>query len=543
MKRIIALLVLILLCGACPLWAENEGLDNLDNATTLKLAATNLQDLGEVLRLAQSALDMGLDKENTVFAKKLMAGTLVQRGTLLANRGIFGPPQPDPRWPQLRQVALADLERALELEPEQPEANLLVGRLHALPGGDKKRALKALDAAVAAEDVPKDSLAEAYSIRAQLQPDAEKQLADHNKAVELAPEEADVVRARGLFYLAQGKTAEALADLEKALKLAPDDIATWEAQAQALLADEKVDQALESLAKAIKLSPDSAPLYLLRARVELVKNDLKAALADLDHVLKIEPGALAVLLLRARVHHQAGDLDKALADIDKALELQPGLLPARMLRAELYAASDKLKEAIAEMEALKQEHPTNVDIWFQLGRFCQIAERPRQAIEVYTSVLEGNADYWPALRSRADAYLSVGKHSEAVADYTALMKLKPDEEGALNNFAWVLATSPDEKIRDGKRALELALKACEASEYKAAHVLSTLAAAYAETRDFKNAIKWSKKAVEIGDESQKEELGKELASYEEGKPWREQQNVAEKPLEDTPKDQESGQSP
>ena len=102
----------------------------------------------------------------------------------------------------------------------------------------------------------------------------------------------------------------------------------------------------------------------------------------------------------------------------------------------------------------------------------------------------------------------------------------------LNNLAWVLATSPEDKLRNGKRAIELAKQACEVTEYKQAHILSTLAAGYAETGDFETAITWSKKAVESGGDELKGQLTKELESYEDKKPWRE----AAPPLDD-PADQ------
>jgi hypothetical protein len=92
----------------------------------------------------------------------------------------------------------------------------------------------------------------------------------------------------------------------------------------------------------------------------------------------------------------------------------------------------------------------------------------------------------------------------------------------LNNLAWVLATSPNDNLRDGKRAIELAKQGCDLTEYKQAHIVSTLAAAYAETGDFESAIKWSKKAVETGSEAIKPQLAKELESYEAKKPWREE---------------------
>jgi len=131
-----------------------------------------------------------------------------------------------------------------------------------------------------------------------------------------------------------------------------------------------------------------------------------------------------------------------------------------------------------------------------------------------------------------------------------------------------LATSPDDKLRDGKRALKLATKAAESSGYETPHILSTLAAAYAETGDFENAAKWSQKAVELAqkavDSAQKaidsakadddrakskaahdqlkkdlekllvdrDQLKTELESYHHHKPVRERQTgpeVAEKP--------------
>ena len=62
------------------------------------------------------------------------------------------------------------------------------------------------------------------------------------------------------------------------------------------------------------------------------------------------------------------------------------------------------------------------------------------------------------------------------------------------------------------------------------HILSTLAAAYAEIGDFENAVKWSTKSVNLGKEEeheQQEQLEKELESYKASKPWREKQETEE----------------
>jgi tetratricopeptide (TPR) repeat protein len=79
-------------------------------------------------------------------------------------------------------------------------------------------------------------------------------------------------------------------------------------------------------------------------------------------------------------------------------------------------------------------------------------------------------------------------------------------------------------VRDGKRSLDYAIEACELTDYAKPHILSTLAAAYAEIGDFEKAIEWASKAVTIATETkdkQLEQLESELKSYQEKKPWRE----------------------
>ena len=111
----------------------------------------------------------------------------------------------------------------------------------------------------------------------------------------------------------------------------------------------------------------------------------------------------------------------------------------------------------------------------------------------------------------------------------------PDDSVILNNLACVLASSPDDTLRNADRSFELATKACEVTVYKAAHFVSTLAAAYAEQGDFDNAIKYSSQAIELGeDEAMKTQLQKELESYQANQPWRELQEIEEKPEPESP---------
>jgi protein O-mannosyl-transferase len=77
---------------------------------------------------------------------------------------------------------------------------------------------------------------------------------------------------------------------------------------------------------------------------------------------------------------------------------------------------------------------------------------------------------------------------EAIKHYRLALGLKPDWPETLNNLAWLLATHPDDTLRDGAEAVRLAERACQLTSGKDPMLLGTLAAAYAETGRFAEAI-------------------------------------------------------
>jgi tetratricopeptide (TPR) repeat protein len=75
------------------------------------------------------------------------------------------------------------------------------------------------------------------------------------------------------------------------------------------------------------------------------------------------------------------------------------------------------------------------------------------------------------------------------------IQLAPRDAELLRNRAWLLATCPDAAIRNGKQAIESATRACEETEWEDAAALNTLAAACAETGNFRDATKWQENAL------------------------------------------------
>jgi tetratricopeptide (TPR) repeat protein len=534
----------VALAAAPAVYAEGNGQADLDEALRVKVGADgNLRELNQVVELLETALDKGLDVENSDFAEQVLSESLLERASQLG-AVVESVPEDnlaDPRMDRIRSLAISDLRRVLTYDAPPPQATAMLARLLALPGGDRNEARGLLDAFIDDAEtfhaLPADEQASTLALRGALQTDVEKALADFARAIELAPDKTQYQLARAKFRLDHDDADAALADLAKIVADQPDDLAAVVLQAQIQRDLKKYDDALASLAKAGELAPQSPIPPQYRGEILNQQEQYDKAIEEFTRALQIQPGFEDALIRRSQSYLMLGKIDEALADLDAVLKDHPGMALAHGLRAQALAAKDRVPDAINEMKLLASELPGQAEVHMQLALYYMLNDQPREAVDAYTDVLKLDGENFLALRSRGDAYLGVGDHAAAANDFEAALKLEPDDSLLLNNFAWVLATSPDDAVRDGKRAVELATKACELTEYKASHILSTLAAAYAETGDFDTARKWSQQAVDMNDPDHLDQLKAELASYQANKPWREKQTLGEKPpAGEAPKD-------
>ena len=122
-----------------------------------------------------------------------------------------------------------------------------------------------------------------------------------------------------------------------------------------------------------------------------------------------------------------------------------------------------------------------------------------------------------------------GEFDNSIKDYSEAIRLDPKYAFAYNASAWLRATCPDEHYRDGKKAVANATTACKLSAWEEGEYIDTLAAAYAESGDFPNAIKWQEKAIALATKESEKHLWRErLELYKAGEPYREDPtNVAD----------------
>jgi len=530
----------LLLLGflVCP-WLQAQdfpGAPELEQAFDKKLNATTLRDLDSVADLCQSALDKGLSEEGKTQAKELQVSAWLEYAEQI-EKAIFGPER-NIRWKIYRREAMQRLEKAIEAKPDSLAAHLLIARLNVLEGGDRAAAMKSVEKAIELAASDNDKLARALMVRAALAESAEARLNDLNQAVKVAPENLEAIRMRGMLFLQSQQPDKAMEDFKRWAELEPENADPLLLTVQVLSELDRVDEAISVLNEALGKQPENSRLLSLRARLYLdqsrgkpeaeTKELLDKAVADADAALKADGQDIEALIVRASIRSDRNEAAGALEDINKVLEVQPNLIRGLWIRSLIQASQKNYDEAIKDVQLLADNSPENPTFKLQLAALLNASKQPRKAIEMYDQLLRVDPENAAALRGRGDAYLSLGEHKNALKDYTEALSFDPEDDGILNNLAWVLATSPADDVRDGKRALELATKACEVTKFSQPHILSTLASAYAEVGDFENAIKYCKDGLAKSDDpEQQESMNKELKSYEEKKPWREQENVEE----------------
>jgi tetratricopeptide (TPR) repeat protein len=109
----------------------------------------------------------------------------------------------------------------------------------------------------------------------------------------------------------------------------------------------------------------------------------------------------------------------------------------------------------------------------------------------------------------------------AIADLNHAIEIGPAPVPweAYNELAWLLATADNAALRDGPRAVALALKASELSQWRVDLALRTLAASYARSGDYAKAIVWQQKAIEQSRYTDRSDEEKRLLAYRSGKAW------------------------
>ena len=215
------------------------------------------------------------------------------------------------------------------------------------------------------------------------------------------------------------------------------------------------------------------------------RDELDKAISHFEAALKIrsgkrdphyDVGSAFIQINLANALARKGQSDEAMVHYDEAIRLQPYYADAYCNRGSVLFAKGRIDEAVADWEKTLQIQPSDANAHTGLG----------------------------------NAFLRKGSLKEAIAHYGQALALAPEDPHSPNNLAWVLATSTDDSIRDGAKALDLAQVAVALSGGREPSFLRTLAAAYAESGRFSEAFAVAQQAAAIARMQRKTGLANRL---------------------------------
>ena len=223
-----------------------------------------------------------------------------------------------------------------------------------------------------------------------------------------------------------------------------------------------------------------------------------------------------------------GDVDGAMAQFRAALQIEPNVAESHANLGNALSQKGRLDDAVAEFEQALALDSSLAEVHFNLANALREKGRLGDAIAHYRRALEIKPAYAEAHSNLGYALYQLKELPEAVSHWQIAVELQPNNAGALNNLAWVLATCPMDSLRNGGKATALAQRANELDRRNPV-ILRTLAAAYAETGKFKEAIETAQSALSLavaqGNTRLSNTLEAQIKLHQAGLPMRDESQI------------------
>ena len=343
----------------------------------------------------------------------------------------------------------------------------------------------------------------------------------------------EAIRIRPYYYpahasycdllLRQGRLEEAEREVRQLLRIEPDNPVSLYHYGDWLMLSGNFEEADKQLAKAIQSDPDYMPPRLARARLFRDQGRLNEAVQEYQSVLQRSPASERGRVGLAESYCLLGRPEAAVPIYREVLLVDPDNPDVRIGLGMALTDQGDFTSAESEFATALQAEPGNARAIDGLGR---VLARQNRLDEAAVRFLESMRLDPKNAQVHLHYAMSLSAHRqfrEAIVEYRKALTLDDRLSMAYNNLAWMLAANPDPTIRNGQEAVKLAERACRLTNEEQPFYLVTLAAAYAETGDFKNAIIAAEKARDIARKAGLETLAqqneKRLEYYRVGRPY------------------------
>jgi len=284
------------------------------------------------------------------------------------------------------------------------------------------------------------------------------------------------------------------------------------------LNEQRYREAMADFDQAISEDQNDPTPFYGRGLAKAGFGDHADAILDFNEAYRRNTTQSQVLSSRGHSHWTMGNFEAALADFTRAVRLDPNDAYSSVSRAgcllelgSLDQADEGLEEAL---DLIDFRDDASLEEGFRDGSPLPVIDE----VDV-TELTQWRGDCRGyALCVRGQLRTRQGRFEEALADLRHACELDPQDSWRASALAWLLATCPDARFRDGSEALSLAERA--ASSNADSGSLSTLAASLAEVGRLHDAIQTVRKAVQLAALHHRADLNEELETYESGAPYR-----------------------
>lgn len=517
---------------------EKTGTDLLDKAMALRLSANTLKDIEDILELSQKAIDKGLSADEEKAAQNLIRSTLLQRAAVTAEILRDGRADSEREVAIIAKIGMDDLNQIKKSLDSKESEKIFDGAdaywyikatLQAYSGQSDKVVLESIQIAKKLNQDNNSRLAQLLYMEASVKStDSKKHLELMKQAYEKNPESESIERGY-IIALARNNKLEEASKL--ILSLVKDDEGCDPLYAL-ILSDyyqecDQPEKAMEWLNKIPKPAANSIQVIKEKLFCAIGMED-KRQIMDLSmQILNADPQNIRIRILRAKLLMAEEKYDDALQEIRLAMFFEENSKELEMVKTLILCRKDKknFDDARKAVENVLNENEHNPETLNAAYDVAKTMKEPQLQLQIIEKVIKLDDKNISAYNELPTIYIALKQFDKAAEAFEKSLQLFPDNPTALNNYSWFLATITEDSFRNGKKALELGLKAAKATNYKKAYILSTLGAAYAETGDFENAVKTVQSALkDAKDDKLIEELKHELESYKQNKPIREDSN-------------------
>jgi tetratricopeptide (TPR) repeat protein len=216
-----------------------------------------------------------------------------------------------------------------------------------------------------------------------------------------------------------------------------------------------------------------------------------------ERVVQVSPDNAEMRTKYAAELRKAGRYDDAEREDRAAVALAPDFAQAHNDLAMCLGYMHKYDDAITEFQEAVRLDPESGEAWYNLAATLELVHRDAEAVDAFHH-LAGKKWGGEEGRLRLAAVLArLGDFAGSVTTYRGILADDPGNVRAMGGLAWIMATAPDEKLRDGPEAVRLAGRACDLTHRQNPIHLRTLAAAYAQSGQFAAAADAAQQSLDL----------------------------------------------